>query len=157
MATRFRRSVKILPGVKLNIGKKSASVTMGGKFFRQTIGTNGRVTKSASLPGTGIYWTESHKPQNQRRQTPIDERIEAQWFDDRNDDCEISDVPRSASKTAIVCLVLCVLCLCASAVGVFLTAFTDVLRSWLLGPLLIGALVFAVASWALVDMIFDGQ
>lgn len=53
MALRFRRSVKIAPGLRLNIGKKSASVRVGGKNVGYTVGTKGR-TASASIPGTGL-------------------------------------------------------------------------------------------------------
>ena len=31
MGLRFRKSIKILPGVKLNLGKKSAGVSVGTK------------------------------------------------------------------------------------------------------------------------------
>mgnify|MGYP000104831854 CR=1 FL=1 len=53
MAIRFRRTVRIAPGLKLNIGKKSASIRIGGKNAGYTIGTAGRTT-SASIPGTGL-------------------------------------------------------------------------------------------------------
>lgn len=53
MAIRFRRTVRIAPGLKLNIGKKSASVRIGGKNVGYTVGTKGRTT-SASIPGTGL-------------------------------------------------------------------------------------------------------
>jgi hypothetical protein len=53
MAIRFRRSIKIAPGVRLNLGKKSASVRIGGTNAGYTVGTKGR-TASASIPGTGL-------------------------------------------------------------------------------------------------------
>lgn len=61
MGLRFRRSFKIFPGVKLNFGKKSASVTIGGKLLRQTYSTTGKRTTSASIPGTGLYYTQTGK------------------------------------------------------------------------------------------------
>lgn len=72
MAFRFRKSKKILPGVKLNIGKKSASVTLGGKLFRKTFGTTGNETTSVSIPGTGVYATSTHKrgAQTQAQKNP---------------------------------------------------------------------------------------
>lgn len=57
MALRFRRSVKIAPGVHLNVGKKSASIRFGGKGFGITTGTAG-TRVSAGIPGTGIYATQ---------------------------------------------------------------------------------------------------
>lgn len=58
MAIRFRKSKKLMPGIKLNVGKKSASVRIGGKNAGYTIGTRGR-TASASLPGTGLGVTKT--------------------------------------------------------------------------------------------------
>ncbi|WP_417066324.1 DUF4236 domain-containing protein [Gemmiger sp.] len=64
MAFRFRKSVKIAPGVRLNLNKKSTSVSFGGKGFHHTISSTGRRTTTTGLPGTGISYstTESvHK------------------------------------------------------------------------------------------------
>lgn len=55
MATRFRKSKKILPGVKVNLNKKSASVTIGPKWLHTTYSTTGKKTTTASIPGSGIY------------------------------------------------------------------------------------------------------
>lgn len=46
MGFRFRKSFKVAPGVRLNLGKKSASVSFGGKGARHTISTTGRRTSS---------------------------------------------------------------------------------------------------------------
>lgn len=60
MGWRFRKSVKILPGVKLNFSKTGTSVTVGGKAARTTINKNtGKVTNSVSIPGTGLYYSET--------------------------------------------------------------------------------------------------
>jgi hypothetical protein len=57
MGFRFRRSVRILPGVKINLSGSGASVSLGGRGFHYTIGPKGtRVT--AGIPGTGMSWTE---------------------------------------------------------------------------------------------------
>lgn len=55
MGLNFRRSIKIAPGVRLNFGKKSMSVSVGGKGARITHGTKG-TTVSSGIPGTGIYY-----------------------------------------------------------------------------------------------------
>lgn len=60
MGFRFRRSVKLLPGVKINLSNRGASVSLGGRGFHYTIGSKGtRVT--AGIPGTGLSWSE-YKP-----------------------------------------------------------------------------------------------
>ena len=59
MAMRFRKTVKLGRGLRLNIGKKSASISLGGKFGGITLSTKGKATKRASLPGTGISFIET--------------------------------------------------------------------------------------------------
>lgn len=58
MSLRFRKSFKIAPGVKLNLNKKSTSVTFGGKGFHHTISSSGRKTTSVGIPGTGLYYQD---------------------------------------------------------------------------------------------------
>lgn len=53
MAIRFRKSFKLAPGLRLNIGKKGASVRVGPKGAGYTVGTSGQRV-SASIPGTGV-------------------------------------------------------------------------------------------------------
>lgn len=57
MGFRFRRSVKVLPGVRLNLSGSGPSVSFGGRGFHYTVGSKGtRVT--AGIPGTGLSWSE---------------------------------------------------------------------------------------------------
>lgn len=53
MAIKFRKTKKILPGVKLNISKSGVSVTTGIKGASINIGKNG-VYRNLGIPGTGI-------------------------------------------------------------------------------------------------------
>jgi hypothetical protein len=65
MGFRFRRSVRILPGVKINLSGSGASVSLGGRGFHYTIGPKGtRVT--AGIPGTGMSWTQ-YSPHSKTR------------------------------------------------------------------------------------------
>ena len=57
---RFRRSIKILPGVRWNIGKKSTSLSIGPRGAHYTVGTAGTRT-TVGLPGTGLSYTDIHK------------------------------------------------------------------------------------------------
>lgn len=59
MGLRFRKSFKIAPGVKINLNKKSTSVTFGGKGLHHTISSTGKRTTSAGIPGTGLYYTQT--------------------------------------------------------------------------------------------------
>ena len=65
MGFRFRQSIKIAPGIKLNVGKKSASVSVGGKgaslnFSKK--GTRGTV----GVPGTGLSYSKFKKHDQQK-------------------------------------------------------------------------------------------
>ena len=62
---RFRRSIKILPGVRWNFGKRSSSISLGGRGFHYTVGTHGTRT-TVGLPGTGLSYTTTG---SSRRQT----------------------------------------------------------------------------------------
>lgn len=64
MGFRFRRSFKIAPGVRLNLNSKSTSVRIGPKGLGYTINSNGKRRVTASIPGTGISYSEvsSAKP-----------------------------------------------------------------------------------------------
>ena len=57
MGFRFRRSFKVAPGVRINLGKKSGSVSFGTKGARYTVSTTGKKTASVGIPGTGLYYT----------------------------------------------------------------------------------------------------
>ena len=46
MGLRFRRSIKIAPGVRVNLNKKSASVTFGPKGLKHTVSTTGKRLKA---------------------------------------------------------------------------------------------------------------
>ena len=69
MGLRFRKSISIIPGVKLNFGKTGMSVSTGVPGFRKTFHTSGRVTTSVGIPGTGLYYvdTKNTNSQNSRR------------------------------------------------------------------------------------------
>lgn len=60
MGFRFRKSVKLAPGVRVNLGKKSASVSVGGKGARYTVSSTGRRTSSVGIPGTGVSYVKTH-------------------------------------------------------------------------------------------------
>src|SRR5688500_14053097 len=57
MGFRFRRSVKVLPGVRLNISSKGISTTVGVRGASVNFGTRG-TTLNVGIPGTGISYSE---------------------------------------------------------------------------------------------------
>lgn len=56
MGWRFRRSIRLAPGVRWNFGKRSTSLTIGPRGFKTTIGTAG-TRRTIGLPGTGLSYT----------------------------------------------------------------------------------------------------
>jgi hypothetical protein len=62
MPITFRKSFRILPGVRLNINRRSVSVTFGGKSGhpRHTVSSTGRRTTSMNLPGP-LGYRKTHK------------------------------------------------------------------------------------------------
>jgi len=100
MALRFRKSIKILPGVKLNFGKTGMSVSVGVPGLRKTFHTSGRTTTSIGIPGTGLYYVKtenkkkiiSNRHDSQKTQTNYydETQIDVQDFEDNN----ISEISR---------------------------------------------------------------
>ena len=60
MGWRFRKSVKILPGVRLNFGKGGfTSTTLGGRWLKTNVSGRG-VKHTVGVPGTGVsYQTDA--------------------------------------------------------------------------------------------------
>jgi len=57
MTFRFRRSIKIMPGVRLNVGKRGVSASVGVRGAHVTVGKDG-TRSTVGIPGTGASWTE---------------------------------------------------------------------------------------------------
>lgn len=55
MPLTFRKSIRILPFLRLNLGRRSHSWTIGGKRIKRTYSSTGRVTDSIDLPGP-VNW-----------------------------------------------------------------------------------------------------
>lgn len=54
MSWRFRKTFKVLPGVKLNLTRHGLSATLGTAPFSVNVGPRG-VYRSVSIPGTGVW------------------------------------------------------------------------------------------------------
>ncbi len=58
MGFRFRKSVKLFPGVKINLGKTGVTTTIGGPGASINVGKRG-TRGTIGIPGTGISYSES--------------------------------------------------------------------------------------------------
>ncbi|MBR3386541.1 DUF4236 domain-containing protein [Candidatus Saccharibacteria bacterium] len=68
MGWRYRRSVKVAPGVKLNFSKSGISTTLGPKGAHYTIGRKGRRTITAGTPIKGLYVSTTYNKNTIKRQ-----------------------------------------------------------------------------------------
>ena len=59
MGFRFRRSVRIMPGVRLNFSKSGVSTSLGGRGATVNVGPRGTRT-TVGLPGTGVSYSQLH-------------------------------------------------------------------------------------------------
>jgi hypothetical protein len=62
---RFRKSLRIAPGIRLNLSRSGPSLSLGGRGFHYNVGAKGtRVT--VGIPGTGLSWSQ-YSSHSQRR------------------------------------------------------------------------------------------
>ena len=54
MSWRFRKTFKVLPGVKLNLTRHGLSATLGAAPFSVNVGPRG-VYRNISIPGAGVW------------------------------------------------------------------------------------------------------
>jgi Protein of unknown function (DUF4236) len=55
---RARRSIKLGPGVKLNLNKRSMGLTVGGRGAHYSVNTRGTRTKTVGIPGSGLSYID---------------------------------------------------------------------------------------------------
>lgn len=58
MGLRFRKSIKIAPGVKVNLGKKSAGISVGNKYGGVSVNSKTGARARVSAPGTGLSYSK---------------------------------------------------------------------------------------------------
>lgn len=61
MGFRFRKSFKIAPGVRVNVGKKSIGISASVKGARVSVNSSGRKTTTVGIPGTGLSYQKTEK------------------------------------------------------------------------------------------------
>lgn len=57
MGFRFRRSVRLLPGIRLNFGTRGVSTSVGGRGFTLNFGKRG-IRTTVGISGTGVSYSE---------------------------------------------------------------------------------------------------
>ncbi len=56
MPFRFRRTIRLAPGLRLNVGKRGLSTSVGGRGAQVTFG-HGQTRTTIGAPGTGVSYT----------------------------------------------------------------------------------------------------
>ena len=59
MGFRFRKTINLGNGVRMNIGKRGIGISAGVKGARISYGADGKVRTTSSIPGTGISYTST--------------------------------------------------------------------------------------------------
>ncbi|BCA07774.1 DUF4236 domain-containing protein [Bradyrhizobium diazoefficiens] len=57
MGLSFRKSIRLIPGVRLNVGLRRSSLSFGGKGFTYNVGTNGPPRLTVGIPGSGLSYS----------------------------------------------------------------------------------------------------
>lgn len=94
MGLNFRKSITILPGVRLNLSKGGVSASFGKKGIRQSISTTGRATTTLGIPGTGIYYTK------QTNVKKLAKKAKSKFFDKNKDKEEEAKAGKAAIEGA---------------------------------------------------------
>ena len=59
MGLNFRKSFKVAPGVRVNVGKRGVGMSVGGKGLRYSVHSSGRRTSTVGIPGSGISYSST--------------------------------------------------------------------------------------------------
>ena len=72
MGVRFRKSISIAPGIRINLNKKSVGVSVGNKFGGVSYNTRTGARARVSAPGTGVsYSTKLGSSTNRNSSTSV--------------------------------------------------------------------------------------
>lgn len=69
MPFRFRKSIGITKGIRLNLSKRGPSISFGGKGISMNVSDRGTRT-TIGIPGTGISYSETTKNENPIGEVP---------------------------------------------------------------------------------------
>lgn len=73
MGFNFRKSIKIMPGLTLNLGKKSSSISIGPRGAKLNINSKGKKRLTTSIPGTGLSYTQNIGSNTSRKKSKIED------------------------------------------------------------------------------------
>lgn len=62
MTFRYRKSIQIIPGLRMNISPRGVGYSVGRRGLRVTLGASGRVNRTIGIPGTGLRDVTTIRP-----------------------------------------------------------------------------------------------
>lgn len=81
MGFRFRRTFKILPGVKLNINKDSIGLSVGPRGAKVTVNSKGKgMRTTVGAPGSGLSFTDYQRFEEENKDVPIQEKSKTENY-----------------------------------------------------------------------------
>jgi hypothetical protein len=79
MGWRFHKSIRLLPGLRLNLGRRSASILAGVRGAHISAGSGGTWLRTG-IPGTGISYRERLDGRDHRRSAGEAPNGGISWF-----------------------------------------------------------------------------
>ena len=71
MGMRFRKSINLGGGARVNISKSGIGGSIGGKGYRYTKKANGGTRNTVSIPGTGISYVKESGSKSKKKSTEV--------------------------------------------------------------------------------------
>ena len=71
MGTRYRKSIKVAPGVRVNVGKKSVGISAGNEYSGISVNSKTGAHARISAPGTGMSYTTKIKNTSETTSIPL--------------------------------------------------------------------------------------
>ena len=105
MSILFRRRIKIIPGVRLNISKSGLSASVGVRGASVTFGGRGGTYANLGIPGTGIYTRKRIDGRgNPIKEENIDQEYSQQENIENPDESYVSAEPFELTSTGLQAL-----------------------------------------------------
>lgn len=98
MGFRFRKSIKIIPGVRVNISKTGVSTSIGGKGATVNVSKRG-ARGTVGLPGTGVSYSQRLTGPNSRSKTSP---LPPSYTHNRGDDPKISPIGKAVGWFLVI-------------------------------------------------------
>ena len=105
MSILFRRRIKIIPGVRLNISKSGLSASVGVRGASVTLGGRGGTYANLGIPGTGIYTRKKiGRGGRPTKVNNIDQEFSKEEVTDKPDEIFVSAEPFEITSSGLQAL-----------------------------------------------------